>query len=61
MRDLSDDQRIIFILHYWEDLTLDEVALRLSTSPGTVRSRLNAGLRRIRQQVEAQGPVRESP
>lgn len=55
MRDLTDDQRIIFILHYWEDLTLDDVARRLGCSPGTVRSRLNAGLKRIRDRLNREG------
>jgi RNA polymerase sigma-70 factor (ECF subfamily) len=45
---LEPDERIVVVLHYWADLTLDEVAARLGARPGTVRSRLHRALERLR-------------
>jgi len=46
--DLPPDERIIVLLHYWADLPLDDVAVRLSMPAGTVRSRLHRALGRLR-------------
>ncbi len=46
--DLPLDERVIVLLHYWADVPLDEVAERLSTPAGTVRSRLHRALQRLR-------------
>ncbi len=40
--ELEPDQRTVVVLHYFADLTLDEVAARTGERPGTVRSRLHA-------------------
>jgi RNA polymerase sigma-70 factor, ECF subfamily len=48
---LPADERIVFVLHYWADLTLEAVALHLDWPVGTVKSRLNRGLGRIRAKL----------
>jgi RNA polymerase sigma-70 factor (ECF subfamily) len=48
---LSDDERVLLVLHYWSDLTLDEVAMRLGWRPGTVRSRLHRALLNLRNML----------
>ena len=49
MAVLEPDERIVVILHFWADLTLDDIAIRLGWPPGTVRSRLYRGLARLRR------------
>ena len=48
MRDLPPDERIVVVLHFWADLTLEAIATRLGWPTGTVKSRLNRALGRIR-------------
>jgi RNA polymerase sigma factor (sigma-70 family) len=48
---LEDDLRIVLLLHYWADLTLDAVAIRVGWPVGTVKSRLHRGLARMREQI----------
>lgn len=45
----SPASRAVLILHYQHDLTIDEVAAVLGIPPGTVKSRLAYGLRRLRE------------
>jgi len=49
---LNPDERIVLILHYWADLTLDAVAERLGWPVGTVKSRLHHGLNEIRRSLD---------
>lgn len=46
---LSPKLRSVVLLHFFEGLTLNEVAAALEVSIGTVKSRLNVGLEQIRQ------------
>jgi RNA polymerase sigma factor (sigma-70 family) len=48
---LSPTVRIVLVLHYGEDLELDEVAAVLGIPPGTVRSRLAHGLAALRRRA----------
>ena len=48
MRQLPDDERVVVVLHYWADLTLQGVAERLGWPVGTVKSRLHRALARMR-------------
>lgn len=48
MADLSDDERVTVVLHFWADLTLVEVAARVGWPVGTVKSRLHRALERMR-------------
>jgi RNA polymerase sigma-70 factor (ECF subfamily) len=48
MASLDADQRIVIVLHYWADLTLESVADRVGWPVGTVKSRLHHGLAAMR-------------
>lgn len=52
MARLDADHRIVVILRYWADLTVDEIAARLDVPPGTVKSRLHYALRSMRPGLE---------
>jgi len=41
-------QRVVLVLRFWEDLTVDQVSLVLSISTGTVKSRTSRGLQSLR-------------
>lgn len=45
---LSPSQLSVVFLHYWDDLTLEQVASELGLSVGTVRSHLDRAKRRLR-------------
>lgn len=45
---LGVDERTVLVLHYWADLTLDEVARRMGIPVGTAKTRLHWALRSIR-------------
>jgi RNA polymerase sigma-70 factor (ECF subfamily) len=46
---LSPASRAVILLHYFSEMTIDEVASVLAISPGTVKSRLAYGLARLRE------------
>lgn len=49
---LDADHRIVVILRYWADLTVEEIAARLDVPAGTVKSRLHYALRSMRPRLE---------
>jgi RNA polymerase sigma-70 factor, ECF subfamily len=51
---LNPDQRIVVVLRFWADLTVDDIAERLGVPPGTVKSRLHNSLRALRAVLEDQ-------
>jgi RNA polymerase sigma-70 factor (ECF subfamily) len=51
MTSLEDDLRILILLHYWADLTLESVAQRTGWPVGTVKSRLHRALAEMRTQL----------
>jgi RNA polymerase sigma-70 factor, ECF subfamily len=53
MATLSPDERVVVILHYWADLTLEAVAERLGWPVGTVKTRLHHGLNEIRRLLDS--------
>ena len=53
IRALGDDERVVLILHFWADLTLEAVGARLDCPVGTVKSRLHRGLKAMRRQLGA--------
>jgi RNA polymerase sigma-70 factor (ECF subfamily) len=59
MASLDDDHRIVIVLHYWADLTLEGVAARVGWPIGTVKSRLHRGLTTMRSHLDAR-PVPRS-
>jgi RNA polymerase sigma-70 factor, ECF subfamily len=55
MAGLNPDERLVVVLHYWADLTLDGVAERLGWPVGTVKSRLHHALNEIRRVLDTPG------
>jgi RNA polymerase sigma-70 factor (ECF subfamily) len=49
---LNPDQRIVVVLRFWADLTVDAIAERLGVPPGTVKSRLHNSLNVLRSALE---------
>jgi RNA polymerase sigma-70 factor (ECF subfamily) len=47
--ELDVDQRIVVVLRFAADLSVDAIAERLAVPAGTVKSRLHYALRRLRQ------------
>jgi RNA polymerase sigma-70 factor (ECF subfamily) len=50
---LTPDQRIIVVLRFWRDLSVDAIAERLGVPPGTVKSRLHYALQSLRKAMES--------
>jgi RNA polymerase sigma factor (sigma-70 family) len=53
MASLDDDHRIVILLHYWADLTLEGVAERVGWPVGTVKSRLHRALTTMHDRLDA--------
>jgi RNA polymerase sigma-70 factor (ECF subfamily) len=51
---LPAEERAVVVLHYWADLPLDGVAMRLGIPTGTCRSRLHRALDRMRAEIPAE-------
>jgi RNA polymerase sigma-70 factor (ECF subfamily) len=49
---LDPDHRIVVVLRFWADLTVDDIAGRLGVPPGTVKSRLHNSMRALRAALE---------
>ncbi len=49
---LDPDQRIVVMLRFWLDLTVDDIAERLGVPAGTVKSRLHRSMARLRATLE---------
>jgi RNA polymerase sigma-70 factor (ECF subfamily) len=58
IRSLSPDHREVVVLRYYADLTVEQIAERIGTRAGTVKSRLHYALRRLRADVDASGDGR---
>jgi RNA polymerase sigma-70 factor, ECF subfamily len=52
MAALDPDHRLVVVLRYWADLSIDEIAARLGVPAGTVKSRLHYALRSMRPRLE---------
>jgi RNA polymerase sigma factor (sigma-70 family) len=50
---LDADHRVVVVMRYWQDRTVEDIADRLGIPAGTVKSRLHNALKRIRSQLEA--------
>jgi RNA polymerase sigma-70 factor (ECF subfamily) len=56
---LSNELRMVVVLRYWGDMSLAEIADRLSIPIGTVKSRHHAALHALRRRIEpAEGGTR---
>ncbi len=49
---LDSDHRIVVVLRYWADLTVDEIADRVGIPAGTVKSRLDYALHALHPRLE---------
>ena len=52
VRSLQPARRVVIVLHYWLDLSADEISDRLGVPYGTVASRLSRGLADLRVALE---------
>lgn len=50
---LDVDHRIVVLMRYWQDRTVDDIAGRLGIPAGTVKSRLHNALKHLRGHLEA--------
>jgi RNA polymerase sigma-70 factor (ECF subfamily) len=50
---LTPDQRIVVVLRFWRDLSIEEIAERLAIPAGTVKSRLHYALRTLQAALES--------
>jgi RNA polymerase sigma factor (sigma-70 family) len=60
LRTLSLEHREVVVLRYFNDLTVDQIAVRTGAGAGTVKSRLHYALRRLRDAMgtDQEGDVR---
>jgi RNA polymerase sigma-70 factor (ECF subfamily) len=49
---LTSDERIVVVLRFWADLSLDAIAERLDWPLGSVKSRLHRALGRLRTTLD---------
>ena len=56
LQQLPVDLQMTLELHYWEELSVDEVAEALSVPPGTVKSRLHRGRNLLRELIDQAPP-----
>ena len=49
---LSSEQRVVVVLRYWRDLSIEDIADRTGIPAGTVRSRLHYALRTLRSEID---------
>lgn len=63
LHTLTPEQRIVVVLRYWRDLSIEEIAERVRIPSGTVRSRLHYALRTLRSELDDQtaGPLEVQP
>ena len=59
LRALSAPQRAAIVLHYYEDLPLDEIALAMGCSQNTVKSHPHRGRNRMRALLNLPGEGRD--
>lgn len=50
---LTPDERLVLVLRFYADLTVDDIAERISSRPGTVKSRLHHAVRALRAAYDA--------
>jgi len=55
---LNPEQRIIVVLRFWRDLSVEAIAERLGVPEGTVKSRLHYALKALREAIESSEEAR---
>ena len=59
LAQVTPRSRVVIVLHYLEEMPLDEIAVVLGVPLGTVKSRLAYGLRTMRRAARQKGQVQE--
>jgi RNA polymerase sigma-70 factor (ECF subfamily) len=49
---LTPEQRIVVVLRFWRDLSIEEIAERVGIPSGTVRSRLHYAMQRLKADID---------
>jgi RNA polymerase sigma-70 factor (ECF subfamily) len=49
---LTPDQRVVVVLRFWRDLSLEQISERLGWPLGTVKSRLHDAMAAMRDRLE---------
>jgi RNA polymerase sigma-70 factor (ECF subfamily) len=49
---LTPEQRIVVVLRFWRDLSIEEIAERVGIPSGTVRSRLHYAMQRLKAEID---------
>jgi RNA polymerase sigma-70 factor (ECF subfamily) len=49
---LTPEQRIVVVLRFWLDLSIEEIAERVGVPSGTVRSRLHYAMQRLKAEID---------
>lgn len=57
VRALQPARRVVIVLHYWLDLSVDEIATQLGVPYGTAASRLSRGLADLRTALREEDRV----
>jgi RNA polymerase sigma-70 factor (ECF subfamily) len=52
VRELPERQRLVVVLHYWLDTSIEEIATYLEIPVGTVVSRLSRARAALREELE---------
>jgi RNA polymerase sigma-70 factor (ECF subfamily) len=50
---LDIEHRIVVLMRYWQDRTVDDIATHLGIPAGTVKSRLHNAMKQLRASLEA--------
>ena len=50
---LDADHRVVVVMRYWHDRTVEDIAARVGIPAGTVKSRLHNALKSLRESLEA--------
>jgi RNA polymerase sigma-70 factor, ECF subfamily len=53
LSELGPDHRLVVVMRYLLDLSIDDIAVRIGAAPGTVKSRLHHALRQLRAAYDA--------
>lgn len=60
LRQVPAGQRAVLVLRYWEDLSIEQTAQILGTTPGNVRSQASRGLEHLRAALDSATTAEET-
>lgn len=59
LNQLSDVQKAVILMYYYEELSIEEIAVTLKIATGTVKSRLFHAKKRLKSMLERKGGIVE--